>query len=109
MKHVSPSTVVTGQSIAKRHQSARERASGAAAWLAGTITVKPTAKMAAAVFRVSEALVREEAIALGKEPSTSPRVVMMGDILADLTPTERVEFVRSNLLTLWDTIETVTA
>jgi hypothetical protein len=51
---------ISGQSIArKKRWDPRERARLAAQWVAGTLNVEPSVKLAAEVFHVSEQLVRQ--------------------------------------------------
>ena len=58
------SRVVTGQYLGKSGLSKRQRAVLAALWLAGEIEVKPTAAMAAALFKVSTPYITQATAAL---------------------------------------------
>ena len=116
----SPASVVrtiSGQSIAKTpwwRGDARKRARLAAEWRTGTLTVKPTVKLASEVFRVSEQLVRQATAKLqnGAAALNGTPVLPVNPVESiwwtGLTEPERDEFVRAHFDSIWASVERLT-
>jgi hypothetical protein len=119
---------ISGQSIAKSEWGPRKRARLAAQWRDGTLTVKPTVKLAAEVFGVSEQLVRqatdelsysawlerEDAQVLATPdpqngiPATPPNPIESA-WWTGLSEPERDDFVRAHFDSVWASVERLTS
>jgi hypothetical protein len=122
MPTTAPLRVVSGQTISKTRKAwgARNRAQFAAEWLIGLIEVKPTLKMAAAVFSVSIPYVnaaledlKAEAEYIGNGHLTNGNgfAAPVSDIDAawlNMDENERKAFVLRHLGTVWDAVEAAT-
>jgi hypothetical protein len=98
---------LTGQSLAKKHRSVRERARIGALWVTGGLYLKPTTKLAAAACQCSAQLVAEEITKIetaGKAP-----VSLIDTVFGALSLAEQETFVRRHLDSLWRALERVTA
>jgi hypothetical protein len=107
----APVRTITGQSIAKSEWGPRKRAYHAAQWKLGTVKVEPTIKLAAAVFDVSEQLVRQAVADLQEDAFLNGAVTTPPDPDSwwdELSESDRDNFVRAHLLSIWDSIERVT-
>jgi hypothetical protein len=103
-----PIRTVTALAIAKVHRTPRERALLAAQWILGRLEIEGrTASMAAAIFDCSPASVSRALTELNG--TTADNDELLGFYWRHATSEEREKFVRANLLTVWDTIDRVTA
>jgi hypothetical protein len=102
-----PITAISATNIVKAQRSVHERACLAASWIFGRVVIEPrTATMAAAIFDVSG-------------PSVYRAIVDFNDMAANdsdklnfywnrASNDERLDFVRANLIPVWDQIERIT-
>jgi hypothetical protein len=100
-------TLVIGQSIARRHYpNARARAHEAAVLICTGGLIKPTVHMLASAYQCSEALIWQEVAKLGDGGAVP--VSPLAALWAAATLPERDEFVREYLEGVWASVERVT-
>jgi hypothetical protein len=100
-------STISGQTIAKSDWEPRVRADLAARWKLGLIEVEPTTKLAATVFGVSVPLVNEAIEDLEAHGVTA--IPSIDSTWASMSDGERDAFVDRHMLSIWDSIERVTA
>lgn len=123
--------VITGQWLGKAGLSKRQLAELAALWLAGEIEVKPTAAMAAVLFKVSKPYITQATAALREAKAAKknggndhngngnnsdyvvihdklPFVPDINDVWSHLTDEERAGFASAHLDSVWAALEAVT-
>lgn len=127
--------VITGQWIGKAKLTKRQLAELAALWLAGEIEVKPTAAMAAVLFRVSKPYITAATADLRKAKAAKkqnggngnghngnghghdyvvvreqlPFIPSIDDVWSHLTDDEREAFVRGHAPFIWSAFDHITA
>ena len=116
---MTPIRVLSGNSTSKTTTwTARERADLAARYVFRLIEVEPTIKFAAKTFHVSVPYVMEAIDDLkdvGHLPKRNgnghrlPFIPSLADVWSHSTNEERAQFIRDHLLSVWDTVERVTA
>ena len=108
LKVPRPHMTIGGQSLAKTpNRGPRARAYQAARWVVGSLTIaKPTVALAALVFGVCEALVREEIRELEATTYAPPPI---DSVWANMSAAERDAFVDARLNDLWVRFDRITA
>jgi hypothetical protein len=131
----TPQRVVTAQWLSKAGLSKRELAHFAALWLTGEISVKPTAAMAAALFKVSKPYIVEALADLRKAAAAKKRTGHgnggnghngrghngndhyaklpftpdVNDLWSHMDDDEREAFVRGHAASIWSAFDHITA
>jgi len=110
----SPASSVDGRSITNAQWGPRKRAYLAAQWKAGTLNVKPTVKLAAQVFGVCEALVRQATVEVQRKAEALNGVPVMPPNpieslwWTELSQAEQDDFVRTHFDSVWASVERLT-
>jgi hypothetical protein len=102
-----PLATMRARNIVKGHRSVRQRAELAARWMLDRLIIEGrTTTMAALIFGVSYASVPRALARIGG--SIADYDVTLNHYWRRASDYEREEFVRANLLSVWDAVESVT-
>jgi hypothetical protein len=97
--------VITGQSLAKRPRTVRERAKIGAQWVTGGVHLQPTVVMAADVCECSVAIVADE---IRKIEATNGVKPYVDTLWATLDHNQRIAFVERHQDEVWAALEFIT-
>jgi hypothetical protein len=105
--NAAPIRVISAQNLAKARYEIHERKEMSAEWILGRLEIEErTETLAARVFSISPPSVHAALAELDIEPASAADFMRFWWDRA--TPAQRENFVRSDLLSIWDLIECIT-